>query len=111
MRISDWSSDVCSSDLEVSKQFSELEYETMRGSVLSTKVRIDGRALATVRPIASKVGVLPRTPGSALFTRGETQAIVVTTLGTARDGQIIAAVPDESKIGRASGRDRVGQYV
>src|SRR5688572_19917139 len=74
---------------EVSKQFSELEYETMRNSVLSTKVRIDGRALDTVRPISAKVGVLPRTHGSALFTRGETQAIVVTTLGTARDGQII----------------------
>src|SRR5690606_25889090 len=82
---------------EVSKQFSELEYETMRGSVLSTKVRIDGRALDTVRPIASKVGVLPRTHGSALFTRGETQAIVVTTLGTARDGQIIDAVSGEYK--------------
>ncbi|MFC3715701.1 polyribonucleotide nucleotidyltransferase [Luteimonas soli] len=82
---------------EVSKQFSELEYETMRGSVLSTRVRIDGRALDTVRPIASKVGVLPRTHGSALFTRGETQAIVVTTLGTARDGQIIDAVSGEYK--------------
>ena len=82
---------------EVSKQFSELEYETLRGSVLSTKVRIDGRALDTVRPITSKVGVLPRTHGSALFTRGETQAIVVTTLGTARDGQIIDAVSGEYK--------------
>src|SRR5688572_9902319 len=82
---------------EVSKQFSELEYETMRNSVLSTKVRIDGRALDTVRPISAKVGVLPRTHGSALFTRGETQAIVVTTLGTARDGQIIDAVSGEYK--------------
>ncbi len=82
---------------EASKEFGELEYQTMRSSVLSTKVRIDGRALDTVRPISSKVGVLPRTHGSALFTRGETQAIVVTTLGTARDGQIIDAVSGEYK--------------
>jgi len=82
---------------EVSKQFGEFEYETMRSAVLSSKVRIDGRALDTVRPISSKVGVLPRTHGSALFTRGETQAIVVTTLGTARDGQIIDAVSGEYK--------------
>ncbi|MGQ4659152.1 polyribonucleotide nucleotidyltransferase [Lysobacter sp. F6437] len=82
---------------EVSKQFSELEYETMRGAVLGTKVRIDGRALDTVRPIASKVGILPRVHGSSLFTRGETQAIVAVTLGTARDGQIIDAVSGEYK--------------
>ncbi|MCB1555455.1 MAG: polyribonucleotide nucleotidyltransferase [Xanthomonadales bacterium] len=82
---------------ELSKEFGELEYRTMRDSVLDTKVRIDGRALNTVRPIAVKAGVLPRTHGSALFTRGETQAIVVTTLGTARDGQIIDAVAGESK--------------
>ncbi len=82
---------------ELSKQFGELEYTTLRHSVLSSKVRIDGRALDTVRPISSKVGVLPRTHGSALFTRGETQAIVVTTLGTARDGQIIDAVSGEYK--------------
>jgi polyribonucleotide nucleotidyltransferase len=83
--------------VEVSKEFGELEYQTMRGSVLSTKVRIDGRALDTVRPISSKVGVLPRVHGSALFTRGETQAIVAVTLGTARDGQIIDAVAGEYK--------------
>src|SRR3546814_491950 len=81
----------------VSKQVSELEYETMRGSVRSTKVRIDGRALDTVRPIASKVSILPSVHGSALFTRGETQAIVAVTLGTARDGQIIDAVSGEYK--------------
>src|SRR5688572_15027446 len=69
----------------------------MRGSVLSTKVRIDGRALDTVRPIASQVSVLPRTHGSSLFTRGETQAIVVATLGTARDGQIIDQPAGEYK--------------
>ncbi|HZV38419.1 MAG TPA: polyribonucleotide nucleotidyltransferase [Pseudoxanthomonas sp.] len=82
---------------ELSKEFGELEYRTMRDSVLDTKVRIDGRALDTVRPIAVKAGILPRTHGSALFTRGETQAIVVTTLGTARDGQIIDAIAGEYK--------------
>ena len=82
---------------EASKEFGELEYQTMRGSVLATKVRIDGRALDTVRPIASKVGILPRVHGSSLFTRGETQAIVAVTLGTARDGQIIDAVGGEYK--------------
>ncbi len=82
---------------DLGKEFGELEYQTMRNAVLSTKVRIDGRALDTVRPISSKVSVLPRTHGSALFTRGETQAIVVVTLGTARDGQIIDAVAGEYK--------------
>ncbi len=85
------------SPAELSKEFGELEYRTMRDSVLDTKVRIDGRALDTVRPISVKAGVLPRTHGSSLFTRGETQAIVVTTLGTARDGQIIDAVAGEYK--------------
>ncbi|KIP86897.1 polynucleotide phosphorylase/polyadenylase [Stenotrophomonas maltophilia] len=82
---------------EVSKEFGELEYSTMRNSVLDTKVRIDGRALDTVRPIAVKTGILPRTHGSSLFTRGETQAIVTITLGTARDGQVIDAVSGEYK--------------
>jgi polyribonucleotide nucleotidyltransferase len=82
---------------ELSKEFGELEYQTMRGSVLQTKTRIDGRALDTVRPISSKISILPRTHGSSLFTRGETQAIVVATLGTARDGQIIDAVGGEYK--------------
>ncbi|HEU0153659.1 MAG TPA: polyribonucleotide nucleotidyltransferase [Arenimonas sp.] len=82
---------------DLSKEFGEFEYSTMRDSVLKTKVRIDGRALDTVRPISVKTGVLPRTHGSSLFTRGETQAIVVATLGTARDGQIIDAVEGESK--------------
>jgi polyribonucleotide nucleotidyltransferase len=82
---------------EISKEFGELEYQTMRGSVLKTKVRIDGRALDAVRPITSRVGILPRVHGSALFTRGETQAIVAVTLGTARDGQVIDAVSGEYK--------------
>ncbi len=82
---------------DLAKEFGELEYRTMRDSVLDTKVRIDGRALDTVRPITCKVGVLPRVHGSALFTRGETQALVVTTLGTARDGQIMDDVAGEWK--------------
>lgn len=82
---------------DLSKEFSEQEYQTMRRSVLETKVRIDGRAPDSVRPISSKVGILPRVHGSSLFTRGETQAIVVATLGTARDGQIIDAVGGEYK--------------
>ncbi|MDQ3510834.1 MAG: polyribonucleotide nucleotidyltransferase, partial [Pseudomonadota bacterium] len=82
---------------ELSKEFGELEYETMRGAVLSSKIRIDGRGLDKVRAISSRVGILPRTHGSSLFTRGETQAIVVATLGTARDGQVIDAVSGEYK--------------
>jgi len=82
---------------DLAKEFHDLEYSTLRHSVLSSKVRIDGRQLDTVRPITVRVGVLPRTHGSALFTRGETQALVVTTLGTARDGQIIDAVSGEYK--------------
>ncbi|MEN4903739.1 polyribonucleotide nucleotidyltransferase [Luteimonas sp. TWI1437] len=82
---------------ELSKEFGEQEYQTMRNSVLKTKKRIDGRSPADVRPISSKVSVLPRVHGSALFTRGETQAIVAVTLGTARDGQIIDSVAGEYK--------------
>ncbi|WP_445143829.1 polyribonucleotide nucleotidyltransferase [Dyella sp. Tek66A03] len=82
---------------DLAKEFAELEYHTMRDSVLKTKVRIDGRNLDDVRPISVRVGVLPRTHGSALFTRGETQALVVTTLGTTRDAQIIDAPEGESK--------------
>src|SRR5690606_15490057 len=82
---------------DLAKEFGELEYQTMRQQVLSTKKRIDGRGLDTVRPITARVGVLPRTHGSALFTRGETQALVTATLGTARDSQIIDAVSGESK--------------
>ncbi len=82
---------------DLSKEFGELEYSTMRASVLKTKVRIDGRDLSTVRAISVQTGVLPRTHGSALFTRGETQALVIATLGTARDGQIIDAIEGEHK--------------
>src|SRR5690606_26731193 len=82
---------------DLGKEFADLEYSTLRDSVLTTKVRIDGRNLDDVRPISVRVGVLPRTHGSALFTRGETQAIVVCTLGTTRDAQIIDAPEGESK--------------
>jgi polyribonucleotide nucleotidyltransferase len=85
------------SDLEVATAFGDVEYRTMRDGVLKTKVRIDGRQLDDVRPITVRVGVLPRTHGSALFTRGETQALVVATLGTTRDSQIIDAPEGESK--------------
>ena len=71
------------------KLFKELESRVMRTSVIETGRRIDGRDLKTVRPIVSQVGVLPRAHGSALFTRGETQALVVTTLGTGEDEQFI----------------------
>ncbi len=69
--------------------FKALEMDIMRGDVLKTKLRIDGRDLKTVRPIVSEVHVLPRTHGSALFTRGETQALVVATLGTGEDEQYV----------------------
>ncbi|MEL7311497.1 MAG: polyribonucleotide nucleotidyltransferase [Pseudomonadota bacterium] len=82
---------------EVSGALSKLEKNIVRGRVLDGHPRIDGRDLNTVRPIASRVGVLPRTHGSALFTRGETQAIVVATLGTGRDAQIIDALEGERK--------------
>ena len=70
----------------------KLESAVLRGDVVKNGKRIDGRALDTVRPIVSEVGLLPRTHGSALFTRGETQALVVTTLGTGDDEQFIDAL-------------------
>ena len=72
--------------------FKGLEKDIVRGSILETGRRIDGRDTKTVRPIQCEVGVLPRAHGSALFTRGETQALVVTTLGTGQDEQIIDAL-------------------
>jgi len=74
-----------------------LEYDIVRGAILNDRKRIDGRDLTTVRPITIRTGVLPRTHGSALFTRGETQALVVATLGTERDAQIIDALAGEYK--------------
>jgi polyribonucleotide nucleotidyltransferase len=77
------------------KVFKEIEKELVRGAILKGEPRIDGRNTKTVRPIVCEVGVLPRAHGSALFTRGETQAIVVTTLGTGQDEQIIDALEGE----------------
>ncbi len=74
-----------------------LEYDVVRGAILNDRKRIDGRDLTTVRPITIRTGVLPRTHGSALFTRGETQAMVVATLGTERDAQVIDALSGEYK--------------
>ncbi|UDL05768.1 polyribonucleotide nucleotidyltransferase [Marinobacter sp. CA1] len=85
------------SEDEVKKYFGKVEKATVRQSVIDGKPRIDGRDTKTVRPIEVEVGVLPSTHGSALFTRGETQAIVTTTLGTARDTQIIDALEGERK--------------
>ena len=85
------------SSADVSSAFSKLEKSLVREHILSGNPRIDGRDLSTVRPISVECGLLPRAHGSALFTRGETQAIVTTTLGTGRDAQIIDAVIGESK--------------
>ncbi len=81
----------------VGDELYQLEYRLVRDRVLSGEPRIDGRDNKTVRAINIEVGVLPRTHGSALFTRGETQALVVTTLGTGRDAQIIDALTGERK--------------
>lgn len=74
-----------------------LEYSIVRNAILNENKRIDGRGLDNIRPITIRTGVLPRTHGSALFTRGETQALVVATLGTQRDAQIIDALAGEYK--------------
>jgi polyribonucleotide nucleotidyltransferase len=79
----------------VKRAFGVVEKRIVRGRILAGEPRIDGRDRETVRPITADVGLLPRTHGSALFTRGETQALVVTTLGTARDSQIIDAIEGE----------------
>ncbi len=79
----------------VKNLFSDLEARIVRSQILDGEPRIDGRDTRTVRPISIRTGVLPRTHGSALFTRGETQALVVATLGTARDEQIIDALQGE----------------
>ncbi len=77
---------------DVRTAIGKLEKSLVRGRIIAGEPRIDGRDTATVRPIAIRTGVLPRTHGSALFTRGETQALVVTTLGTGRDAQLIDAI-------------------
>ena len=86
------------STLEANKikdEFFKLEAKTVRSQILNGEPRIDGRDTRTVRPISIRTGVLPRTHGSALFTRGETQALVVATLGTGRDEQVIDALQGE----------------
>lgn len=85
------------SESQVQNQLKALEQEIVRGDILSTGYRIDGRDTKTIRPIMCEAGFLPRTHGSALFTRGETQAIVVATLGTAQDEQIIDALSGEGR--------------
>ena len=79
-------------DLDVNSQLKNLEKSIVRTDILKNKNRIDGRGLADVRPIMCEVGILPRVHGSALFTRGETQAIVTTTLGTSDDEQRIESL-------------------
>jgi polyribonucleotide nucleotidyltransferase len=84
-------------DGEVKGAIDKLKKKVVRGRILAGEKRIDGRDTATVRPITVRTGVLPRTHGSALFTRGETQALVVTTLGSGRDAQIIDALEGTRK--------------
>ncbi|MFZ1427826.1 MAG: polyribonucleotide nucleotidyltransferase [Geminicoccaceae bacterium] len=81
----------------VSEQFEALEADVVRGQILDSGLRIDGRDLKTVRPIEAVVGVLPRVHGSALFTRGETQALCVATLGTGQDEQVIDALEGDKR--------------
>jgi polyribonucleotide nucleotidyltransferase len=84
-------------DEEVRSAIEKLEKQIVRGRIIGGQPRIDGRDTKTVRPITIRTGVLPRAHGSALFTRGETQALVVTTLGTERDAQIIDALAGERR--------------
>ena len=86
------------SELEVSLQLKHLEKDIVRGKILKTKKRIDGRGLSDVRPIKCEVGILPRTHGSALFTRGETQALVTTTLGMSDDEQRIESLEGQQRV-------------
>ncbi|MCB2117357.1 MAG: polyribonucleotide nucleotidyltransferase, partial [Rhodobacteraceae bacterium] len=79
-------------DENLGSAIKKLESSILRGDVVANGIRIDGRDTKTVRPIVSEVGILPRTHGSALFTRGETQGLVITTLGTGDDEQIIDAL-------------------
>ena len=85
------------SDATYKNLMHDVEAHVMRNAVLDTKKRVDGRDLVTVRPIVAEVGILPRTHGSALFTRGETQALVVATLGTAEDEQFVDSLEGTSK--------------
>ena len=95
--VEDISAEEGPSEGEVAEEFGRLEKQIVRGKIIAGEPRIDGRDTKTVRPIFVRTRVLPRTHGSALFTRGETQALVVTTLGTGRDAQIIDAIEGERK--------------
>ncbi len=86
------------SELEISLQLKKLEKDIVRTKILKSKKRIDGRGLSDVRPIKCEVGVLPRTHGSALFTRGETQALVTITLGTTEDEQRIESLEGQKRV-------------
>ena len=86
------------SEIEILLQLKNLEKDIVRTKILKTKKRIDGRGLSDVRPIKCEVGVLPRTHGSALFTRGETQALVTTTLGTTEDEQRIESLEGQKRV-------------
>src|SRR5215470_6467443 len=83
--------------LRIGGVFKELEAKVVRNNILDTGKRIDGRDVKTVRPIVSEVGILPRAHGSSLFTRGETQALVIATLGTGEDEQFVDALPGTYK--------------
>lgn len=85
------------SERQIKDMIVNVESDIVRGNIIAGKARIDGRDTKTIRPISIRVGVLPRAHGSALFTRGETQALVVTTLGTDRDAQLIDAIEGEYK--------------
>ncbi len=86
------------SEIEILLQLKNIEKDIVRTKILKTKKRIDGRGLSDVRPIKCEVGVLPRTHGSALFTRGETQALVTTTLGTTEDEQRIESLEGQKRV-------------
>jgi len=83
-------------ETEIESALADLEKEDMRKMILETGVRVDGRDAVTIRPITCEVGILPRTHGSALFTRGQTQSLVVTTLGTKMDEQMVDDLEGES---------------
>jgi polyribonucleotide nucleotidyltransferase len=95
--IADLTADAQYDETVVAHAFEKLEKITVRSSIIRGEPRIDGRDTKTVRPITIRTGVLPRTHGSALFTRGETQALAVATLGTERDSQIIDALEGEHR--------------
>jgi polyribonucleotide nucleotidyltransferase len=90
-------SDEDKADANLGPAIKKLESSILRGDVVKTGIRIDGRDTKTVRPIVCETGILPRTHGSALFTRGETQGLVVTTLGTGEDEQMIDALHGNSR--------------